>query len=38
MKNQEIKIIDTGLGNMSSISKCIQYLNSHFEKYYLDNL
>ena len=31
MKNQEIKIIDTGLGNMSSISKCVQYLNHKFE-------
>lgn len=31
MTNQKIKIIDTGLGNISSISKCIQFLNFEYE-------
>ena len=31
MSNQKIKIIDTGLGNINSISKCIQFLNYDFQ-------
>ena len=31
MKNQNIKIIDMGLGNINSISKCIQFLNFKFQ-------
>ena len=31
MKNQNIKIIDMGLGNINSISKCIQFLNYEFQ-------
>ena len=31
MTNQKIKIIDIGLGNISSISKCIQFLNYEYE-------
>tara|TARA_B100000787_G_C16094845_1_gene250667 strand:+ start:118 stop:744 length:627 start_codon:yes stop_codon:yes gene_type:complete len=31
MNYKKIKIIDTGLGNISSISKCIQFLNYEFE-------
>ena len=31
MTNQKIKIIDTGLGNISSISKCIQFLDYNYE-------
>ena len=31
MTNQKIKIIDTGLGNISSISKSIQFLNYEYE-------
>ena len=30
MKKQNIKIIDMGLGNINSISKCIQFLNYEF--------
>ena len=31
MKNSMIKIIDMGLGNINSISKCIQFLNYEFQ-------
>ena len=31
MKIKKIKIIDTGLGNINSISKCIQFLNYDFQ-------
>ena len=31
MKSQKIKIIDTGLGNINSISKCLQFLNYEFQ-------
>ena len=31
MINQKIKIIDMGLGNINSISKCIQFLNYEFQ-------
>ena len=31
MKNQKINIIDMGLGNINSISKCIQFLNYEFQ-------
>ncbi len=31
MKNQNIKIIDMGLGNINSISKCVQFLNYEFQ-------
>ena len=31
MKNKKIKIIDMGLGNINSISKCIQHLNYEFQ-------
>lgn len=31
MKRQKINIIDTGLGNINSISKCLQFLNYEFQ-------
>ena len=31
MKNQKINIINMGLGNINSISKCIQFLNYEFQ-------
>ncbi len=31
MKNHNIKIIDMGLGNINSITKCIQFLNYEFQ-------
>ena len=31
MSKQKVNIIDTGLGNINSISKCIQFLNYDFQ-------
>ena len=31
MKRQKINIINTGLGNINSISKCLQFLNYEFQ-------